>query len=342
MKKFGIGTVLVTMTMLASCGGQDDGYRIISFGDSISDVGAYSSESAGRGKWTTNPGKVWIELVAERFGYKITPAEVGFGHGAYTYCPAGSGCTGYAQGGARITDPIGIGHFGTDGTTPVLLTRPVKSQVDLHLSKAGSFKANDIVFMFVGPNDVFAQWGLIGAGTTEAAASAALQQAGAETAAQVKRIKDAGAGHVYVLTSTNVGKIPLVGILDPAGTFGTAALLTRLSQSFNASLSSALAASGTNVKFIDIYSFSTEQDTNPTKYGLPATINVTGLACDATKVPTNPVTPGSSLYCNASTLVAAGADTSYLWADIAHPTTIGHKAYADYVIKQLKADGLLN
>lgn len=355
--KVGIFLVAAVVALLLGACGGDDGPRVdrvIAFGDSLSDVGAYASSAPSadgkpaRGKWTTNPGKVWIETVAERFGYTITPAEVGFGAGPYVTCPR-PGCTGYAEGGARATDPNGVLHTDANGQ-PLLQTRPVKSQIDLHLARYGSFGSHDLVFVFIGPNDVFTQWGAILAASgapgatpqsiaaATAAANAALVQAGSETAQYAKAIKDGGAGFVYVLGTTNVGKIPYAAQVEPAIP-GTKALLTSLSVSFNKGLTDTLALQKTDARYVDIFSFSTEQDTKPTKYGLPATLNVTGLACDASKLPTDIL--AFSLYCSAQTLVAPNADSTHLWADIAHPTTIGHKAYSDLIVKQLQADGLL-
>ena len=51
---------------------------------------------------------------------------------------------------------------------------------------------------------------------------------------------------------------------------------------------------------------------------------------------------GSSLFCSANTLVATGADTSYLFADGVHPTTGGHRLIASNVLQRLFADNLVH
>ena len=72
----------------------------------------------------------------------MTPAEVGF-NGQSVKCPAAANpafattCTGYGQGGARVTDPNGIGH-NPDGTGA--LTVPIKTQIANHLARFGSFR----------------------------------------------------------------------------------------------------------------------------------------------------------------------------------------------------------
>ena len=140
--------VLSTTLLLAACGGSDPHVpgsgspagapttpgsftAVVSFGDSLSDVGTYAPATslAGNGtapyfggKFTTNGtgaprGTVWVENVAASLGLLATPAEVGFA-GLSVACPAAADpalagtCTAYGQGGARITDPNGIGHRG--------------------------------------------------------------------------------------------------------------------------------------------------------------------------------------------------------------------------------------
>src|SRR5262249_5243976 len=143
---------VVSTLLLAACGGSDPDVpgsgspsgapttagtftAVVSFGDSLSDIGAYSPATslAGNGpppffggKFTTNDtttgtptatplGKVWVENLAASLGIVITPAEVGFA-GQSVHCPAAAvpalanSCTGYGQGGSRVTDPNGIGH----------------------------------------------------------------------------------------------------------------------------------------------------------------------------------------------------------------------------------------
>jgi phospholipase/lecithinase/hemolysin len=69
--------------------------------------------------------------------------------------------------------------------------------------------------------------------------------------------------------------------------------------------------------------------------------NTSVPACDATKI--NALVPGaggSSLFCSANTLVTAGADTAYLFADGVHPTTGGHRLISSNVLQRLLADGV--
>ena len=195
--------------LLAACGGSDPDVpgsgspsgapttpgtftAIVSFGDSLSDIGSYAPATslAGNGaapyfggRFTTNDtttgaptatplGKVWVENLAASLGIVVTPAEVGFG-GTSVQCPAAAvpalatTCTAYGQGGARITNPDGIGK------SAGALTVPLVTQVANHLARFGSFKSSDLILVYGGSNDVFIQFDAFGAAAAQIQADAA-------------------------------------------------------------------------------------------------------------------------------------------------------------------------
>ena len=46
------------------------------FGDSLSDAGSFKPVlPPGTGKFTTNPGPIWAEVLAQRYGFTATPAN---------------------------------------------------------------------------------------------------------------------------------------------------------------------------------------------------------------------------------------------------------------------------
>lgn len=191
---------LASAALLAACGGGDPAVeapqaggpsgapttlgtftRVVSFGDSLSDLGAYApatslAGAAGTppffgGRFTTNAyntyasatqqstATMWPEVVAATLGLVITPHEVGF-RTTSVKCPIAAAvpalantCTGYGQGGARVADPNGIGKSGG------ALTVPMTTQVANHLARFGNFTAGDLVFVYGGNNDVFVQHG---------------------------------------------------------------------------------------------------------------------------------------------------------------------------------------
>jgi phospholipase/lecithinase/hemolysin len=379
-------SAVVGAALLAACGGGDSEpsvTRVVAFGDSLTDLGAYTpatqiplGQAAGvapffGGRFTTNTftgysassnsntATIWVEWVAARFGVAITPHEVGFGPQTVK-CPAAatspalaSSCTGYAQGGSRVTSPAGIGNpngNGINGTSPAPMTRPMVTQVADHLARFSGFSSNDIVFVFGGNNDMFVLLGAVGAAQLAPdAAVAAAQATAGELAALVKdQILAKGATRVAVMTLPDASATPGFSGLDAA----TKGLLSQLSGAFNAALLSGLA--GTPVQVIDTRALFADLIASPAKYGIS---NATGTACDPAKVAAvtgGRVTDGSSLFCNASSASAfvapipvlnalrAGASAStWAFADGVHPTTGGHKILGDYVSSKLKDFGWL-
>lgn len=127
--------------LLASCGGGGGtatstsvSYSsLVTFGDSLSDagtlkvgaIGASSPLGLGGGKWTINgpDGKIWLDLIAAQLGLPAPcPAQTGFNSFIPTL-PAvatvfNAACTNYAQGGSRVTNPVGPGNNGLLALTP--------------------------------------------------------------------------------------------------------------------------------------------------------------------------------------------------------------------------------
>ena len=216
MKLFrSLAPLALAAALLAACGGGDPYVpgsslptggpttpgsftNIISFGDSLSDIGTYAPATAipgapagsyFGGRFTTNlnnlstlanTGKVWVEELAASLSTAtapivVTPAAMGFA-GVSQACPAATvnaalagTCTGYSQGGARVTDPNGIGH------SSGFLTVPVKTQIANHLANptfGGRFKDSDLIIVFAGHNDILYQLTVFGAAVAQSQAQA--------------------------------------------------------------------------------------------------------------------------------------------------------------------------
>jgi outer membrane lipase/esterase len=385
---------LVAALALVACGGGDPDVpgsgspsgapttkgaftALVSFGDSLSDIGTYTpaTQVPGSspavyigGKFTTNSatGTIWVENLAATMGVTVTPAEVGFA-GQSLQCPiavqvpalAGT-CTAYGQGGARVTDPNGIGH------ATGALTVPVVTQIANHLTRFGSFKDTDLILVYAGNNDVFTQFGAFAtaAATIQAQAAAgaitadqANQQLFAAQTAAFEAMKVAAqdlAGYVRTQILAKGGKyVAVMTLSDIADTpFGNSAqvaparsVLTELSQIFNLWLRDGL--TGAPVQIIDAYALFKSANANATALGF---VNTTVPACDATKIAAltgNQITDGSSLFCNSTAGsplngLRTGADaTTWFFADSVHPSTGGHKVISDAFTAQLQSFGWL-
>jgi outer membrane lipase/esterase len=314
----------------------------------------------------TSTASVWVEWIAARLGVAITPAQSGFGPVTNRRaCPAAANpalansCTGYAQGGSRVSNPAGIGNpTGTGGTlaAPTPMTIPMTEQVAAHLTRFTGFGSDDIVFVFGGNNDVFIQFGAVGQGLPQATALANLDTAANELVALVRdQIIANGAKRVAVMTLPDSSVTPFGASFGPVGNAqadGSRALLSAMSAQFNATLLAGLQGSG--AKIIDARALNATVQASPASFGLT---NVTTPACNAQIIAGltgNRVTDGSSLFCNAapaSVFTASGLPISfngltpgasastYLFADGVHPTTGGHKIFADQVFLKLKDFG---
>ncbi|RDU97229.1 SGNH/GDSL hydrolase family protein [Trinickia dinghuensis] len=293
--------------------------QIVSFGDSLSDVGTYApiASVVGGGRFTTNPGQVWSQDVAQYYGDTLTAAyTIDIAH----ELKAQSGL-GYAEGGATVATSANLYSFLTDVIGNVEM--PVTQQVSSYLSAHGSFNSNQLVLVWAGANDVLRAGALPAAATTVQTAATTLAQV-------VGQIVQNGAAHVVVVNVPNVG-------LSPKGLSQTdgGANLTQLSQMFNDSLNAALQADGLQGKVIqvDSYTWINQMIANYQANGF--TVSNTSVACDPSKTPDQ-----TSLLCSPATYVASNADQTYMFADDLHPTTHLHALFAQYVEQQIAASGL--
>jgi outer membrane lipase/esterase len=356
------------LAVLASCGGGGDGdqspklqiSRIVSFGDSLSDVGSYNTialagqvslaaglgGTANSGKFTVNSAgaKNWIELLAAQYGVAAPcPAQtglqsvgplVGFAQATQDFAD----CFAYAQGGARVTEDVGPGNVGTlpGASSGALgqLTRPVEKQVLAHLAKGtggDSFSSDELVLVLAGGNDLFINLALVGAGAIDVPTAVGLMAtAGTQLADLVKdEMLAKGASHVVVVNVPDVSLTP-----DSLEAGAQAQALTKsLTVAFNDALAAGLAGiSSPQVVFVDAFTQSQEQAAIPEQFDLS---NVTDRACD----PALSVID-TSLVCNANTLIA-GDTSKFLYADGVHPTPYGYKLLAQFVADRLVKAGLL-
>ncbi|WP_250477791.1 SGNH/GDSL hydrolase family protein [Caballeronia sp. INML1] len=293
--------------------------QVVAFGDSLSDVGTYApvASAVGGGRFTTNPGQVWTQDVAQYYGDTLTAAfTIDLGHELKPQSGLG-----YAQGGSTVATPADQNQFLTDVIGDVEM--PVNQQISSYLSAHGSFNSGQLVLVWAGANDV------LRAGSPPAA-NATVQTAATTLAQLVAKIVQSGAAHVVVVNVPNIGVSP-DGIKSSDG----GGNLTQLSQLFNATLNAALQSNGLQGKVIviDSYAWTTQTIGNYQANGF--TVSNTGQACDASRTPHD-----TSLLCSPATYVSSNADQTYMFADNLHPTTRMHLLFAQYVEQQLAASGL--
>ena len=177
----------------------------------------------------------------------------------------------------------------------------------------------------------------------------------------MQTIVNSGATHVVVSTVPDIGNTPQ-GIQANAASPGAAALLTGITAAYNYMLvqqMTSLGLLGTG-KVIVADAFTWLDQQLPNYQALGFTASNTGTACNLTSMvanatayatanpgATNGLTPaqygsqfGSSLFCSPQTYTVAGADQTYMFADLVHPSTHTHALFAQYVQQQVAATGL--
>ncbi|HKU79040.1 MAG TPA: autotransporter domain-containing protein [Rhodanobacteraceae bacterium] len=353
--------------------------NMVVFGDSLSDDGNLDLSCISQGacpqlpflmRFTTNPGEVAVEHIADYFGTPLAPALM-------------QG-TDFAFGGAGILN----NSPGTPSSVPLLPT-----QLGMYLQATGN-KAdpNTLYAVWGGANDVFyaatsgaaaataqqliqqtitaqvqqaiannlipndpaaiaaftAQITPIvtqqvvaqvtaGAGVSslmdQAQIQAYLQQAATTELGMIKQLGDAGARYVMVFNLPNIGLTPSGIAQGPTA----AGQLTGLSLVYNNTLNAGLANAGVNIIPVNTFAMLNEIVADPSRYGFT---NVTQPACTGGD--------GSSFEClpagtpGATVTYQPGTESTYLFADGVHPTAAAHALLAQYAQSIITAPGTIS
>ena len=281
--------------------------QTVFFGDSLTDGGFFRpllplNVQPVTGQFTTNPGQVWAQYMADYYGSNAASAWFGTGAGARP----GTG-NNWAVGGARV----GQTTVGALGYTP-----SIAAQVTDYLSRNGG-KADPgaLYTVWGGANDLFA---------VQANPANAQAIIGGAVSAQVGIVGSlTTAGTKYILVPT----IPDLGLTPSSRAGGAVAMAqgTALTTSYNNALFGALASANMRVIPLDTFHFLQEITGTPSTYGF---VNVTGTAC----LPAG----SSSLTCNPTSLVSPNAPYDYAFADGVHPTTGAHKLLSQFAVSVIE------
>lgn len=211
----------IALAVLAACGGGDpagpaapstsDTTRVIAFGDSLTDGGAYSRGNAALlaaqglpaglpvGKFTNSQstvaggGDIWVEVLAKRLNTTIAPERFEVGSASPVAATNGANTAAnsnnYAQGGSRVSKTPGVGCYlpapaPQTGPCSAQAAVPVSVQIDRALAK-GSISATDLVVLWAGANDVFFNATVANTEITNATVAAGRPLTTAETTAIV-------------------------------------------------------------------------------------------------------------------------------------------------------------
>jgi len=298
-----IGLIVACMAGAAQAGGLPPIREVVSFGDSLSDCGAFGF------KPTTAPSLTWNQRVARHYGYDLGPNWIGNPSGVAESHPGGL-C--YAQGGAR-TAAAGPGGMPLSGTV----------QLDRFLADRKRFADDQLVTVYLGTNDVlinfFGMNKALGQGDPKAVGSArqVVEQAARDLAALVQRMLDNGAKRVAVLNLYDLGA---TGFIDASP------ILTGLADDFNATLAKALPRDRRIVP-VDTRAFFNALSANPKTYGFTHPMN--DDACETPRV------LGPDCYASAAKWKSPDADQTYMLIGMVHFTAKTEALLADYVLRRV-------
>ena len=273
--------------------------NIFFFGDSLTDAGSFKPVlPPGTGLFTTNPGPVWAQVLAQRYGL--------------TAIPANQGGTDFAEGGARVTSLPGVPDI-----PPTATATPIATQVT-HLLASGPLDGNAVYIVWGGADDIFFQLGALGTGAiTPAQVQANVAAAAGDLVRQVAILQAAGARNIVVFNLPDIGRTP-----DGTAS-GQSAQASAITSLYNTALIGGLDAIGTPTMRVNIFALFNEFLANPAAFGF---VDATTRACGATP----------SLLCTSASLVVPDAASTFLFADGVHPTTAGHAVIAQLVASMLE------
>ncbi|MFT3761151.1 MAG: autotransporter domain-containing protein [Pseudoxanthomonas sp.] len=244
---------LALMAAASSAFAQHEYSGVVFIGDSLTDSGAFrpglvqagGSQAASLGRFTTNPGLVWSEFLADYYGHAGDAVAVN------------QGGDNYAVGGARVA---------VEGASPFGAIPSLATQTSAYLAaNGGRADPNALYTVWGGPNDLFA----VAAGTESPATivTAVTAQIGV-----VGQLQAAGARYVLVPNIPDLGGTPQFRAQGAAGI----AAGTQLATAYNDALYAGLQSAGLQVIPLDTFGFLNEVIADPGAYGFA---NVTTPAC---------------------------------------------------------------
>ena len=292
---------------LGSCGGGEQvqkfvASRVIAFGDENSVILDTNGDANGR-KYTVDAtvsatdatlacklNPIWIQVLATAYGSVFPECN-----------PAPN----------AVAAPLSRIRAVADARVADLA-----AQIDAQFAE-GPLQSNDLMTVLIGQNDVFDEYAKY-PNVSEAQLTDNVEAIGAALGQQVNRLADAGP-KVLISTLPDLGTTPFALAEKIAhGDTDRAALISRLSARFNASMRNTIYNDGRRIGLIlaDEYFQSVVRTVNAAGF-----INVTAPVCDLTVL-----APPVALNCTTQTLVSGGSAATWLWADTVHLTPGGHLA----------------
>lgn len=274
--------IALSALILASCGAGSDEVATpplfsttVVFGASLTDTGNVCPAAANcppsppyaSGRYSD--GTLFIETVAGRYGAALVPSLRGGNNFAYAGARTGA-----------------IPGLTTQSTTPSMV-----QQVDQFLTRQASLGTLSNRALFVVDATTFGNNIATVLNTPGLNGTAVVTQGVTDIVTLITRLYSAGARHILVVNSVNIGLTPLAQAGGPAAVAGA----TQLSAGFNQGLAGAIAQQaptwpGLNLYQFDAFTLHNQITAQPANFGLT---NVTQPCVAGTTIC---ATPGTFLY----------------------------------------------
>jgi outer membrane lipase/esterase len=301
--------------------------KVTSLGDSLTDGGTYSNAIKFANplapninyRFTDNnptgTSRTWAEVLAQQLGLTLVPNQIN---------PVPNNGSNYAEGGSRVSLQPGTGY-----NPPIITTRTLTEQVNQVLADRKTFTDRDLITLWIGANDGFAQLTMVSMGmVTPTTGVANMVNEASNVSAQVDRLKAAGAKNIIVALLPDLANTPFGALLKAANSGGDV-LLSTLSSQYNSALKSFLPAK--DVLLLDSNKLLADVIKNPTKYGFNA--NTLG----ATACGVNPNRTGAGDFYNSSLTCISTNPNNYLFADGVHPSAKAQALFGTFVTATLRS-----
>jgi len=308
------GVALCAGVLASSCGGSTSSTkfiasRVISFGDESSMIVDLNNDGNGA-KFTVNAtvsstdgtiacplNAIWNQSVAASFGL------------VFPECNPGS---------TAVTAPVSRIRAAQGARAADLAAQINAQQSDSPMGEG------DMATLLMGENDIVAQY-LQYPTLSEVELTANVQAAGIEVGRQLNRLADMGV-KVLIATVPDMSNTPFA-VAERAAHADTdrAALLSRLSQAFNAKLRATMYNDGRRIGLVLLDELVGAMVKN---FGLNGITNTTDAVCD---LALSKLDPPSSLDCTTLTLIPNGS-AAYLWADDRHLSASGQNVFGSNAI----------
>lgn len=307
MRRTALVAACASAALLAACGSSSiesalKPEQLITFGDGYSFVREQ--------RYTVNNGTVnnWTLQLLDH--YQKNGSATG-------------GLVSFAEGNTRIAQhPDAAGN----ATTPT-----ITEQVDRFLAM-GTPKPNDLLLLNGGISDLIVGMAAVRAGTQtpdQFVANARLN--GQALAAQVRRLVAAGASHIAVTGTYDLGKTPW------AKSIGQEALLSQASSRFNESLLVAINDLSQHVLYVDAAYYVNLYESSPSSFSFN---NATTPVCTSVDAG-NGIGIGqgqvNSALCTSATLLPDADADRYVFADAVYLTPSAHRQLGTYAYDKLRA-----